>query len=63
MQNTQRMQEGGRLQYNLKYIPALAVIVVVMLASSTEQLLTKRDAVYIFSYLFLRFKDTQFNLS
>jgi hypothetical protein len=63
MQNTQGMQQGARMQYNRKYIPALAVIVIRMLASSTGQLLTKEDAVYICSQLFFYLKDTQFNLS
>jgi hypothetical protein len=57
------MQEEARMQYNLKYIPALAVTVIRMLASSTEQLLTKGDTVYIYRYLFLCSKDIQFNLS
>jgi hypothetical protein len=57
------MQEEARMQYNLKYVPALAVIVIIMLASSTGQLVIKRDAVYICSYLFLCSKDKQFNLS
>jgi hypothetical protein len=63
MQNTQGMQEEARVQHNLKYVPALAVTVIRMLASSTEQLFTKGDAVYICSYLFLCSVDTQFNLS
>jgi hypothetical protein len=41
MQNTQGIQEEARMQYNRKYVPALAVTVIRMLASSTEQLLTK----------------------
>jgi hypothetical protein len=49
MQNTQGMQEEARMQYNLTYVPALLVIVIRMLASSTGQLLTKGDAVYIYS--------------
>ena len=49
MQNTQGMQEGARMHYNRKYVPALAVTVIRMLASSTGQLLTKGDAVYICS--------------
>jgi hypothetical protein len=63
MQNTQGMQEEARMQFNLKYVPALAVIAIRMLASSTGQLLTKGDTVYICSYLFLCSKDKQFNLS
>jgi hypothetical protein len=39
MQNKQGMQEETRIQYNLQYVPALAVIVIKMLASSTGQLL------------------------
>jgi hypothetical protein len=49
MQNTQGMQEEARMQHNLKYIPALTVIVIKILASSTGHLLTKGDAVYICS--------------
>jgi hypothetical protein len=30
------MQEEARMQYNLKYVPALAVTVIKLLASSTE---------------------------
>jgi hypothetical protein len=43
------MQQGARMRYNRKYVPALAVTAIRMLASSTGQLLTKRDAVYIYS--------------
>jgi hypothetical protein len=39
----------ARMQHNLKYVPALAVTVIRMLASSTGQLLTKGDAVCICS--------------
>jgi hypothetical protein len=63
MQITQGMQEEARMQHNLKYVPALAVTVIRMLAISRGQLLTKGDAVYIYSYLFLCSKYTKFNLS
>jgi hypothetical protein len=50
MQEEARMYtRDARMQYNLKYVPALAVTVIRMLASSTGQLLTKGDAVYICS--------------
>jgi hypothetical protein len=39
----------ARMQHNPKYIPALAVTVIRILASSTGQLLTKGDAFYICS--------------